>query len=434
MRALLPQRICLFASLVTVIPIPLQQQLESAKNPSSIAEKITVLRRCLNDYPLNPKARAVRDQLVTLLLSSNRYDEALREYRKLVDLRKPTGEPDLKLLELLLKTGHYRELLFLTAKAPYNGRDFLFDKRLFEFRVQAFLAKGLYRDARMALEQWLAMHTKEGLQISRFEIDVQNLQKLRRYLLALERIQGDMGKSLFTASVPDSLQRWSRNSEVPIYFFKLVPADPSGRTIGPEPLEKNVDESFRRRVEDMNKGFIYLSGGAFSLAFRDSRTLYIKKTDLDFSDPGTNVLISRVYVHTLAPLYRLAGKAFVVLVDYRAQADSQAAYMGDGIIHIAAGKLSSVTLMHEILHGLGATHQEWNTLTSQGYTFNAEDRGLMTFSKGELHDLGLEEKNRILLDWPRVETIRLPQENQDLAAVLITPTYASSSTNSTKPQ
>jgi hypothetical protein len=71
--------------------------------------------------------RTVRDQLVSLLLASNRYDEALREYRRQMALRRPNDEPDLKLLELLLKTGHYREILQLTAQAPRNGHDFLFD-------------------------------------------------------------------------------------------------------------------------------------------------------------------------------------------------------------------------------------------------------------------------------------------------------------------
>ena len=77
---------------------------------------------------------------------------------------------------------------------------------------------------------------------------------------------------------------------------------------------------------------------------------------------------------------------------------------------MSAEKLGTLTLMHEILHGMGATHQEWAYLESQGYRFNPEDRGLMTFSKGELEDLGLEEKNRALLGWPRVADIHLPAE------------------------
>ena len=71
-----------------------------------------------------------------------------------------------------------------------------------------------------------------------------------------------------------------------------------------------------------------------------------------------------------------------------------------------------------ILHGLGATHQEWDVLVRQGYIFDPVDRGLMTFDKGELRDLGLEEKNRVLLDWPQVPVIRLPNESVDLASAL----------------
>ncbi len=63
-------------------------------------------------------------------------------------------------------------------------------------------------------------------------------------------------------------------------------------------------------------------------------------------------------------------------------------------------------MMHEILHGLGATHQEWNLLMAQGYKFDPEDRGLMTFERGEILYLGLEEKNRALLGWPQVGVVR----------------------------
>src|SRR6266481_6692620 len=80
--------------------------------------------------------------------------------------------------------------------------------------------------------------------------------------------------------------------------------------------------------------------------------------------------------------------------------------MGDGIIHLSASKLQTLVVMHEILHGLGATHQEWNALQAAGYRFDPEDRGLMTFVHGEILDLGLEEKNRALLGWPQVGVVR----------------------------
>jgi len=141
------------------------------------------------------------------------------------------------------------------------------------------------------------------------------------------------------------------------------------------------------------------------------------------------VLTARVYVHTIPPLYRLAGRAFVVLVDYGGPTDDTAAYMGDGLILLTASKLRPVTLMHEILHGLGATHQDWDTLIRQDYQFDPEDRGLMTFEKGELRDLGLEEKNRALLGWPLVATLHLNNDTADqtttnpLVALLNPPTH-----------
>src|SRR5205807_7639963 len=127
---------------------------------------------------------------------------------------------------------------------------------------------------------------------------------------------------------------------------------------------------------------------------------------MDPVSSGGHLLTSRVYVHTLPQIYKLAGDAFVILIDYRTLADGEAAYMGDGIIHLSASKLQTLVVMHEILHGLGATHQEWNSLQAQGYRFDPEDRGLMTFDHGEILDLGLEEKNRALLGWPQVGVVR----------------------------
>jgi hypothetical protein len=417
---MLPSRLtraCFFAALLTTASSP-ELCLTGAKQQIALAEKISSLRRCLRDFPLNPLSRLVRENLVSLLSGSNRYEEALQEYRRQVALRQPSAEPDLKLLELLLKSGRHAELLRLTGGAPNNGQDFMFDQRLFELRVQAFLAQGLYQAGRQALEQWLGMHAKEGLESSRFAPEVRNLQQLRRYLLTLEKMEGTSGKALFTASVPDSLKRWSRRRDVPVLFFKLVPADAAAHPPDAGRLRPSTDDVFRRLINETNRGFSYVSGGTFSLQFKESHTLYVKTSDLDPSSMSTtNLLASRVYVHTIPPLYKWAGRAFVILVDYRTQWDGEAAYMGDGLIHIAANKLRPMTLIHEILHGLGATHQEWNALIRQGYQFDPTDRGLMTFSKGELLDLGMEEKNRVLLDWPKVPTLRLPAETTDFSTL-----------------
>ena len=186
------------------------------------------------------------------------------------------------------------------------------------------------------------------------------------------------------------------------------------------PGRHDGDAFFGQQVYDLNRGFRYISGGSFSLAFEGLRTLYVKAGDMDPSSQGGHLLTSRVYVHTLPSLYELAGKAFVVLVDYREQAEGEAAYMGDGLIYLSANKLNTVILMHEILHGLGATHQEWGSLHGQGYQFDPNDRGLMTFEQGEILNLGLEEKNRAVLGWPAVSVVRL--STKEPVDVLLPPT------------
>lgn len=177
----------------------------------------------------------------------------------------------------------------------------------------------------------------------------------------------------------------------------------------PSPLlagRHDSDRYFEAKVDELNRGFEYLSGGEFSLSYQGVDTLYISEGEMDPESSGGHILTSRVYAHTLPQLYKLAGQAFVVLIDYRYSAEDEAAYMGDGIIHVSASKLQSLVLMHEILHGLGATHQDWNALQAQGFKFDPEDRGLMTFQQGEIVDLGLEEKNRALLGWPQVGVVR----------------------------
>ena len=239
------------------------------------------------------------------------------------------------------------------------------------------------------------------------ESDIHSIQYLKRHLETLERLNGPEGKAIFTASVPDSLQHWSHRQDVPIVFFKLIPAHAGGQLHEPLLPGRHAAESyFQDRVNDLNNGFAYISGGTFSLSFAGLHTLYVKEGDMDPESSGGHLLTSRVYIHTIPQLYKLAGEAFVVLVDYREQSDDEAAYMGDGLIHLSANKLQTLILMHEILHGLGATHQEWSLMEALGFKFDPDDRGLMTFVNGEILDLGLEEKNRALLGWPQVGVVR----------------------------
>lgn len=402
---------CLYAAaflgLSPYSPNTPQHFLEMAKSQVSINDKISSLRQLIQSFPSDNSANVARDNLVSLLAGSNRFEEALTEYRQKPSGANASDAIDFTLLEYLLKTGRYSEVLQKTSSSMEPIRDFVRDERLLELRVQALLATGHYGIARECVERWLSLYAGDGIEGSRFEGDVQSIQFLRRHLRALERLNGPTGKALFTVTVPHSLQQWSRRRDVPIVFFKLIPAHPAGQLYQPVlPGRHEIDPFFQSEVDELNRGFEYLSGGQFSVSYAGLRTLYVKEGDMDPASSGGHVLTSRVYAHTIPELYRLAGEAFVVLIDYRAQSEGEAAYMGDGIIHISASKLQPLVLMHEILHGLGATHQEWNYLAGQGYRFDPEDRGLMTFERGEILTLGLEEKNRALLSWPQVSLVR----------------------------
>jgi hypothetical protein len=326
----------------------------------------------------------------------------------------------LNLLDYWLKTGRFNEVLRATSAPASASLSPAQDLRLLEIRIQALLARGEYRPARQCVDRWLMRHEAEGQAGTRLETDVESMRYLRRHLRTLERMQGPAGKPLFTGSVPDSLRHWSQRREVPAYFFKLIPAHVGGQkpaTLLPGRMD--VEPFFQDQVAALNRGFQHLSGGAFSLAFQKLETLYVNDGDIDATASGGHILTSRVYMHTLPSLAQLCGKAFIVLVDYRASAKDEAAYMGDGIVYVSASKLQSMVLMHEILHGLGATHQDWAALEAKGYRFDREDRGLMTFDRGEIKDLGLEEKNRALLGWPQVSRLRF--HISDVASSAVNP-------------
>jgi hypothetical protein len=425
---------CLFAaSFISITPYTPQQFLTLAKTQTAVSEKISILKRLADSFPLDSAARQAHEEMVSLLISTNRYEEALQEYRKDHPETGAGRAIDFKLLELLLRTGRYNDVLRATAAASGPQRDFLRDMKLLELQVQALLAKGQYAVAQQSVSKWLERYQIDGVPGSRFENDVHSIQYLARHLATLERTQGPVGKGLFTASVPDSLKHWSQQPNIPIYFFKLIPAHPAGQLAAPLlPGRHEGADYFEDRVADLNRGFDYVSGGQFSLRFAGLHTLYVQEGDLDPESSGGHLLTSRVYIHTIPPLYKLAGEAFVVLLDYRTQADGEAAYMGDGLIHLSANKFKTLVLMHEILHGLGATHQEWNALEAHGYRFDPEDRGLMTFVHGEILDLGLEEKNRALLGWPRVGVVR-PRfiSDEEAAQVDEAPTEAAASPEAT---
>jgi hypothetical protein len=411
-----PKFTCLYAAaFFTITPQSAEHFLHSAKNQLALNDKIHMLRKVVDQAPL--AQTTAREHLVSLLTASNRYDEALAAYRVTHPSVDFGASVDFKLLDLLLKTGHYEEILRATARPFGQPSRLSHDFQILEIRVQALLAQGQYRTARQCVDQWLDRYTKEGLDGTRFATNVDNIRFLRRHLRTLERFEGPIGKALYTASVPDSLQHWSQRRDLPVYFFKLVPAHSAGQPpTATLPGRHAGDDFFRRQVDELNRGFEYLSGGSFSLQFRGLNTLYVKQGDMDPAISGGHVLTSRVYVHTLPQLYRLAGEAYVVLVDYRAEAEDEAAYMGDGLIHLSANKFQTLILMHEVLHGLGATHQDWSSLEKKGYQFDAQDRGLMTFERGQISTLGLEEKNRAVLGWPQVSSVRLRASEVAFAA------------------
>lgn len=398
------------AGFFALTPVQPDNLLNLARTDLSVASKITHLKQLVETFPNTDASWRAQSELVSLLAGSNRWEEALQVYQS--EHAKPgSGDSiDFKLLDYWLKTGRYQDVLRATAAASGPTPDVSRDMNLLEVRAQAFLARGQYRLAREAVDSWIMKYREEGAAGTRFESDFQSLRYLRSHLRALERRQGAEGKALFTASVPDSLQHWSQRRDVPIYFFKLVPTHPAGGMMGRVyPGRHEVDDFFSAQVDDMNRGLGYLSGDKFSLEYKGLDTLYVQDGDMDPTSSGAHLLTSRVWAHSLPQLYKLAGQAFVVLVDYRISSDGEAAYMGDGIIHVSASKFQSLVLIHEVLHGLGATHNEWALLSKKGYQFDSDDRGIMTFDQGEIRDLGLEEKNRAVLGWPRVAVVHFAE-------------------------
>ena len=201
---------------MTVVPYTPNHFLDLAKQQISVGDKITTLRRLVKAFPLDHSARIAKEQLVQLLTATNRYDKALQEYQHAVG-----DDPgDFRLLECLLKAGRHSDVLRQTPETPRDG-DFIREEKLMEYRVQAFLAKGEYRAARLYVEAWLDLYKAPAAPGEHFEDTIRSIRYLRRHLAFLERRQGPAGKPLFTASVPDSLKHWSQRQDVPIVFFKM---------------------------------------------------------------------------------------------------------------------------------------------------------------------------------------------------------------------
>src|ERR1017187_1391729 len=103
---------CLFAaSFMAITPYTPQQFLRLAKERVSVADKISILKRLSDSFPLDNSVKTARADLVNLLISDNRYEEALRLYHKDHPETGSGRSIDFKLMELLLRTGHYNEVL-----------------------------------------------------------------------------------------------------------------------------------------------------------------------------------------------------------------------------------------------------------------------------------------------------------------------------------
>ena len=73
---------CLCCLFMTITPYTPQQFLSLAKTEVSVPEKISLLKRLADSFLLDSTSAIAREQLVNLLTSSNRYEEALIEYKR----------------------------------------------------------------------------------------------------------------------------------------------------------------------------------------------------------------------------------------------------------------------------------------------------------------------------------------------------------------
>src|SRR5262245_54490546 len=134
----LPKFTCLFAaSFMAVTPYTPQQFLTLAKEQVSVSQKISILKRLSDSFPHDHSSNIAEEYLVNLLISDNRYDEALRLYLKTHPETGSGSAIDFKLIEMMLRTGRHSDVLRATAAASGPVRDFLRDMKLLELRVQA---------------------------------------------------------------------------------------------------------------------------------------------------------------------------------------------------------------------------------------------------------------------------------------------------------
>jgi hypothetical protein len=174
-----------------------------AQQQMAVQDKTGFLKQLLSTFPASDLSNRAHDHLVALLAGSNRFEEALAEYQSSHPDVSHGSIVDFKLLDYQLKTGRFNDVL-RHAVVAVGPRHLSRDLRLMELRVQALLATGQFWVARQEVEGWLSLYQAEGVPGSLYENDVQSVVYLRRHLKTLERLDGMVGKPLFTASVSDS--------------------------------------------------------------------------------------------------------------------------------------------------------------------------------------------------------------------------------------
>src|SRR5690242_12869290 len=120
---------CIYAAaFLTITPYTPTHFLEMAKQQVAVADKIAILRRLVKSFPLDATAETAREQLVSLLAGSNRFEEALSEYQEKHPIPGAGDAIDFTLIDYLLRTGRYAEVLRATAAASGPTRNFQRDQ------------------------------------------------------------------------------------------------------------------------------------------------------------------------------------------------------------------------------------------------------------------------------------------------------------------
>src|SRR6185437_6789847 len=100
---------CLFvAAFLSVQPALPNRLLDAAKQRLVAADKISILKSLIRQFPTDPASAQARGELASILANANRYDEALQVYQASHPADGITI--DFTLIDYLLKTGRYADV------------------------------------------------------------------------------------------------------------------------------------------------------------------------------------------------------------------------------------------------------------------------------------------------------------------------------------